>query len=102
MIPDIVLSQKDEVIRVLLSCELVFLFLGCHIDLAADDGLYPGIFSFEVECDYAVESPVIGDGQAIHAHLFGSVDEMRDAAHAIKETVFSVDVKVSKHEPELL
>jgi len=27
---------------------------------------------------------------------------MRDAAHAIKETIFSVDVKVSKHELVLL
>ncbi len=84
-------------IRVLLSCEFVFPFLRCHIDLAADDGLYSGLFSYAVECDYAVESPVVSDCQAIHAHLLGSVDETRDVAHAIKETVFSVDVKVSKH-----
>ena len=102
MVSHFVLGQKDEVIMVFLGCELGLLFLGCHIHLAADDGLYSSLFSFAVECDYAVESPVIGDSQAIHAHLFGSVDEMRDAAHAIKEAIFSVDVKVSKHESELL
>jgi hypothetical protein len=34
----------------------------------------------------------------VHAQLFGSFNKRFDLAHAIKETVFSMDMEVSKHE----
>jgi hypothetical protein len=34
----------------------------------------------------------------VHAKLFGSFNKRFNLTHAIKETVFSMDVKVRKHE----
>ncbi len=33
----------------------------------------------------------------IHTELFGSLDQLGDAAHAIKQTIFGMDMEMTKH-----
>ena len=69
-----------------------------YIYLAADDGLDVGLAAGGVEVHHAVEGPVVGDGQRIHAQLAGAGDQLRDAADAVEHTVFGVYVEVGKRQ----
>jgi hypothetical protein len=40
---------------------------------------------------------MVGDGQSGHAQLFGTVNQCRNAAHAIEQAEFGMDVKMSEH-----
>jgi hypothetical protein len=40
---------------------------------------------------------MVGYRQAMHTHLFSSFDQLGDAAHAIKQTILSMDVEMIKH-----
>src|SRR4030042_5371493 len=61
--------------------------------------LHARIFRRAGESDHAVHSAVVGDSQAIHSQLFRPVHKLLDAAHAIEEAIFGVNVEMSKHEP---
>jgi len=39
---------------------------------------------------------MVSDSKAVHAQLFGPGNKLGDAAHAIEQAIFSVDVKVGK------
>ena len=66
------------------------------VDLAAYYGLDPFVSGRRVEIDDAIHGAVVGDGQAVHAQLLRSGDKLGNAAHAIEEAVFSVDVKMGE------
>jgi hypothetical protein len=68
-----------------------------YISLAADDGLYACFLGCQVELNSTIHYSVVGYRQAIHSHLSGSFNQLRDAAHAVKQTIFSMDMKVSEH-----
>jgi hypothetical protein len=40
---------------------------------------------------------MVGYRQAIHSQLFGSFNQLSYTAHAIKEAILSMDMKVSEH-----
>ena len=69
---------------------------GGHIDLAADDGADALLFALLVEIDDAVHDTVIGDGDGGLAQGLGALDQPLDAAGAIEEAVFAVDVQMDK------
>ena len=66
------------------------------VDFAANDWSYASFPSGYIEINDAVHGPVVGDGKAVHAQLFGAGNKLRDSTHAIEQAVFSVDVKVRK------
>jgi 2,4-dienoyl-CoA reductase-like NADH-dependent reductase (Old Yellow Enzyme family)/thioredoxin reductase len=66
------------------------------IDFAADDWFYTCLLSSYIEIDDAIHGAVISDSEAVHAQFFGSGNKLRNAAHAIEQAVFGVDVKVGK------
>ena len=69
---------------------------GGHIDLAADDGADALLFALLVEIDDTVHDTVIGDGDGGLAQGLGALDQPLDAAGAIEEAVFAVDVQMDK------
>jgi hypothetical protein len=66
------------------------------IDFTANDWFDACFLGRYVEINNAVHGPVVSDGKAVHTHLFGPGDKLRDAAHAIEQAVFGVDVEVSE------
>jgi hypothetical protein len=40
---------------------------------------------------------VVSYRQAIHTQLFGSLNQLGDTAHAIKQTILGVNMEMSKH-----
>ena len=64
------------------------------VGLDAEDGLDALVLRRLVEGDRAVERPVVGDRERIHAVLGRRVDQLRDPAEAVEETELGVDVEV--------
>ncbi len=99
LVAGIVLGQKNEMIMVSVDYIAAEATSRRHVYLTADDGLYPRFSGGAVELDDAVHSAVVGYGQAVHTQLFGPCNQLRNAAHAIEQTVFGMDVKMRKHSP---
>ena len=69
---------------------------GGNVDLAADDGADAGFFTFLVEIDGSVHHAVVGDGNGGLPQRFGTGNQPLDAAGAVKEAVFGMDMQVDK------
>ena len=96
-VPLLVPAQKDEVVGAVVHLG-GFIVAGApgHIDLAADDGLYPLLFALLIKINGAVHHPVVGDGHGGLAQGLYPGHQLPDAAGAVQKTVFGVDVKVDK------
>jgi len=66
------------------------------IDFAANDWFYPCFLSCHIKINNSIHGAVVGDSKTVHAQLFGTGNKLGDAAHAIEQTIFGVDVKVGK------
>jgi hypothetical protein len=66
------------------------------IDFTANDWLYPRFFSCQVEINNTIHSTMVGNGKAIHAQFLSPGNKLGNAAHTIKQAVFSVDMKMDK------
>ena len=66
------------------------------IYFTANDWFYTCFLSCHIKIDDSIHGAVVSDSKAVHAQLFGSDNKLRDAAHAIEQAIFSVDVKVGK------
>ena len=66
------------------------------VDLAADDRLDAVLFGLAVELDRAGERAVVGEPDGGHLELGGPLRERRDAAGAVENRVFGVDVEVDE------
>ena len=67
-----------------------------HIHLAADDGMDALRLTGAVEIDGAVHGAVVRDGAGSLPHLFDQFGQVTDAAGAVQQAIFRMDVKVSK------
>ena len=67
------------------------------INFTADNGFYARFFSSQVELDGTIHGAVISYRQAIHPQFFGAGYQLMDAGHTIEQTVFSMDMEMSKH-----
>ena len=91
----LVLREQDEVI--VLDAVHLGAFLAParrHVDLTADDGLHALRHRLLVEVDDAVHRTVVRDGDGRHALLLDGGDQLLDAARAVEEAVFRVDVQM--------
>lgn len=66
------LGEEGEVGGVFTVGDFLFIFLptcteGGEVDLAAENGFYPGFFACLIEIDGAVEVPVVCHGDGGHA-----------------------------------
>ena len=67
-----------------------------NIDFTANDWFYTCFLGRYIKIDDAIHGAVVSDSKTVHAQLFGPLDKLRDAAHAIEQAIFSVDMKVGK------
>ena len=70
--------------------------IGADIAFAADHGVNPGLFRSRVEIHRAVHHAVIGHGAVAHALRAQRVHQRIDAARAVKQAVFRMQMKMSK------
>ena len=89
-------GQQDQVIRAAVGGAAVVATAMGNVNLAADDGLYPCFLALRIKVHRAVEAAVVGDGEGVHSHVPDPVDEVGNAADAIKHAVFGVRVQVSE------
>jgi len=93
----LVLCQQDEVVILLIGGGFAGAAIGSDVYLAADDGLDARLGRFLVKLDGAVHHAVVGNCQGIHAQFLRPRYQLGDAAHAIEQAEFSVDMEVSEH-----
>ena len=92
----IVLDQQSKMIGALVG-RLSAMAIGLgDIDFAANDWFYTCFLSCHIKIDDAVHGAVVSNSKAIHTQFLGPGNKLGDAAHAIEQAIFGVDVKVSK------
>ena len=92
-----ILAQQDQMIG--LAVERIHLVKARSrrdIDLAADDRLDPGSLRSLVEINDAVHHAVIRQGDGLLPKLLDTGHHVLDAARAVKQAVFRVDVQMDK------
>jgi hypothetical protein len=91
-------GQQGEVIGIFIGGSPGAVLKACKIELAPQDRLYPSLSGSLVKFHRPIHGTVIGDRHAIHPQLFCPGDELRNAAQAIEEAIFGMNVEVGKHE----
>ena len=81
---------------VILTMHLIETTPSCDIDLAADDRLYPLLFTFLVKLDCAVHNSVIGDRRSCLSDGFHIGRQLLYAAGTVKQTVFGMKMQMHK------
>ena len=69
---------------------------GGDVNLAADDRADALVAGGQVEVGGGVHGAVVGDGDRVHAERGGALDEVGDAAEAVEQAEFAVDVEVGE------
>ena len=73
---------------------LIAAIAGREVGFVAEDGIEPALFAFLIELDGSVEVAVVGDGQGVHAELFGLLHELGDSVEPVEHGVVRVQVQV--------
>ena len=94
----LVFSQQDKVVVFFISGAATGAALRSDVHFTADDRLYARLHGFQVELNGAVHHTVVGYCQGRHAQFFSPFHQLFNAAHAVKQAVFGVDMEVSEHE----
>ena len=93
----LVLAQQHQVAG--LRVKLMLLVKSCtvgHIHLAADNGMDTLLLAGAVEVHRAVHDAVVGDSAGVLPHGLHQCRQVADAARAIQQTVFRMDMEVNK------
>ena len=69
---------------------------GCHIDLAADDGLNARRLGSAVEVDNAIHDAVVRNCHGGLSQLGSTLDQLPDTAGAVEQAVFRMHMKMYK------
>ena len=93
-----IFTKQDQVIIILIQ-HLFPVKPGSrgNIDLAADNRLDPVLFTRFIKRHGAVHIAVIGYCKGSHAQLFCAQNKRLDAAGAVKQRIFGVQMKMGKH-----
>ena len=75
---------------------LVEAVAGGDIELAADDGLDPGLFGLDVEFQGAEHGAVVGDGHGAHPVFLALGQQVADPDGAVEQAVLGVDMEVDE------
>ena len=90
-----VFTQQDEVV-IIARHGAAIVHIGADITFAADDGMDAELFGGGVKIDRAVHHAVIGDGAVTHALVANRFHERIDAAGAVEQAVFRMQMKMIK------
>ena len=91
----IVLTQEDQMAVIPASGGFVQA-VAADVHLAADDGLDARILHGGIEVDGTVHHAVVGHGAHVHAQLLHPLHQAGDAARAVQQAVFRVQVQMCK------
>src|SRR5579864_1109098 len=69
---------------------------GSDICLVTDDGVDAIRLAFAVKLDGAIQVAVIGEGQGIHALLFGVLHEFGNAVRAVEQAVVAMAMEMNE------
>ena len=95
LIAGVVFTQEDEVAVLAVRGGFVQP-VAADVDLAADDGLDARILHGGIEVDAAVHHAVVGDGTGGHAKRLDALDELWNAARAVQQGIFRVQMQVGE------
>ena len=96
MISCFILSKQSKV-KIIFMTGISDMAIGLsNIDFTANNRLYSCFFGCQVEINNAIHCTMISYGKAIHAQFLSLGDKLRNATHAIEETVLSVNMKMDK------
>ncbi len=90
----LVFAQQDQMVVAVDAVDFIVPRTGGHVHFAPDDGLNTGRHGGVVELDAAVHNAVVGDGHGGLAQLLDALEQPVDAARAVQQTVFGVQVQV--------
>ena len=69
---------------------------GCDVSLVTDDRVQSAGRALAVELDRPVQVAVVGQGDGVHALVFGVLDQLGDAVGAVEQAVMAVAVQVNE------
>ncbi len=75
---------------------------GGNVDFAPDDGLDARLFGRLIKLHAAVHHAVVGTGNGGLAALLHPIHQLIDAACAIQQAVFRMDMEVGKLPPKVI
>ncbi|MBA7654041.1 hypothetical protein ES703_61915 [subsurface metagenome] len=99
LISGLIPGEENKVVIVFITSLTAEAAAGSEIHLTADNRLYPHLPSGLVKLNHAIHRAVVGNGQAVHTQFPGSRYQLWNAAHAVKQAIFGMDMEVSKHRP---
>ena len=78
MVSDIILRKQDQMISLDMGNGTVPLFIavGRHVSLAADNGLEPGFLHGVVKLKTSAHDAVVGNGTGFHSGILDSRDQI--------------------------
>ena len=95
LIAGVVFAQEDQV--AVFAVDGAFVPpVAAHIGLAADDGLQPCILHGGIEVDDAIHHAMVGNGAAVHAQRLHALNQPGNAARAVQQAVFRVQMQMRK------
>ena len=92
----LVLAQQNQVAVVAGDAGLV-VHVRADVHLAADHRMDALGLGRTVEVQHAVHHAVVGDGAGLHAQLLQPLHQRLDAARAVQQRIFRVQMQVCKH-----
>ena len=98
LIASLVSGQKDKMRRASIAGVASLATARSYIYFTADDRINFCLSGCLIEVNDPVHVAMVSDSQAGHAQLPGPGHQVRYAAHAIQQAIFSMHMKVAKHE----
>ena len=93
----VVFAQQYKVIICRLPpCRAAFHIALCHINLAADYGLYTLSLTFLIKINNTVHNAVVGQGHSALSEVFNRANKLSYTAGAVKKAVFAMQMKMNK------
>ena len=92
----LVFTEKHQVAVLAVHAALDCAGTGRHIDLTADNGVNPPLLGGFIEVNDPIHGPVVGDGHRLLAQLFHPIHELLNAAGAVQQAVFRMQMKMGK------
>ena len=97
-----VFAQQDQVIVAVDLVDLIETGAGGNVDFAPDDGLDARLFGCLIKLHAAVHHAVVGAGNGGLAALLHPIHQLIDAACAVQQAVFRMDMEVNKLPPKVI
>ena len=100
LVAGVVFAQQNQV-AVLPAHIALVRAVPADIGLAADDRVHPRVLHGRIKVNNPVHHAVIGDGAAVHAQGLEPLHQFGDAAGAVQQAVFRMQMQVCKTHPFL-